>query len=81
MINAAERNVIEMADAIFGSLARPRRSPADLTSVNGYDYQRQAWVKDGRYLRCGHPPTMDCRCYGLRHEGEMISPGAIQDIH
>ena len=108
MINAAERNVIEMADAMFAAVLRrdihqispvsdgwtsqadedaadqeycDRAATVDPTTVNGYDYQRQAWVKDGRYLRCGHPPTMDCRCYGLRHESEMISPGAIQDIH
>jgi hypothetical protein len=37
---------------------------------NGFDYTRQAWVKDGRYLRCGHPEPMNCGCYGREHEGE-----------
>lgn len=37
---------------------------------NGYDYQRQAWVEGGRYIRCGHPETMRCGCYGRLHEGE-----------
>ena len=38
--------------------------------VNGYDYDNQAWVKNGRYVRCGHPENMPCRCYGRKHEGE-----------
>ena len=36
---------------------------------NGYDYDRQAWVKEGRYIRCGHPEAMKCSCYGRIHEG------------
>lgn len=38
--------------------------------MNGYDYINQAWVLDGRYIRCGHPETMDCHCYGKDHDGE-----------
>lgn len=38
--------------------------------VNGFDYTRQAWVIDGFYVRCGHPDSMNCRCYGREHEGE-----------
>lgn len=34
-----------------------------------FDYDRQAWVKDGRYVRCGH--TNPCDCYGTAHEGEI----------
>ena len=37
--------------------------------INGYDYDRQAWVQDGRYVRCGHPESMDCKCWGREHEG------------
>lgn len=37
---------------------------------NGYDYDRQAWVKAGKYLDCSHPASMDCRCYGRQHAGE-----------
>lgn len=33
-----------------------------------YDYTHQAWVKDGRYMRCGH--AQKCNCYGRVHEGE-----------
>ena len=39
---------------------------------SGFDYARQAWVKDGKYLRCGHPQTMNCGCYGKEHEGENV---------
>jgi len=38
--------------------------------INGYDYDRQAWVLDRKYVRCGHPEHMDCKCYGKEHEGE-----------
>ena len=33
-----------------------------------YDYENQAWVVDGRYVRCGH--QTECNCYGRKHEGE-----------
>jgi len=41
--------------------------------LNGYDYDNQAWVIDGLYVRCGHPENMDCGCYGKRHEGEQTN--------
>lgn len=37
---------------------------------NGYDYTNQAWVLDGKYVRCGHPESMDCGCYSREHDGE-----------
>ena len=40
------------------------------TLLNGFDYKNQAWVVGGKYVRCGHPETMNCGCYGKRHEGE-----------
>ena len=39
--------------------------------INGFDYVRQAWVQDGRYVRCGHPETTNCQCYGRLHEGDQ----------
>lgn len=41
--------------------------------TNGYDYENQAWVEKGKYIRCGHPESMKCRCYGRLHEGEKYS--------
>lgn len=38
---------------------------------SGYDYTRQAWVSEGRYIRCGHPYEMHCTCFGRLHEGEL----------
>ena len=35
-----------------------------------YNYTHQAWVVDGKYVRCGHPEVMRCGCYGRDHEGE-----------
>ena len=36
----------------------------------GFDYTRQAWVNEGRYVRCGHPESMNSGCYGRPHEGQ-----------
>ena len=38
--------------------------------IDGYDYENQAWVQDGKYINCGHPEDMNCECYGRLHEGE-----------
>lgn len=38
--------------------------------MNGFDYDNQAWVRNGRYVACGHLESMDCKCYGRTHEGE-----------
>jgi hypothetical protein len=38
--------------------------------MNGYDYEKQAWVINGKYIHCGHPESMKCGCYGRKHEGE-----------
>ena len=35
-----------------------------------YDYKNQAWIVDGKYVKCGHPDIMPCNCYGKKHEGE-----------
>ena len=36
--------------------------------VTEFDYENQAWVVDGIYVRCGH--QTECGCYGTKHEGE-----------
>ena len=43
------------------------------TELDGYDYTNQAWYKNGVYIRCGHPDTMNCECYGKIHEGQKVS--------
>jgi hypothetical protein len=40
---------------------------------NGFDYTRQAWIKDGKYVRCGHPESMACGCVGREFEGETVA--------
>ena len=37
---------------------------------NMFDYEKQVGINDGKYQRCGHPETMNCKCYGKEHEGE-----------
>jgi hypothetical protein len=44
-----------------------------------YDYENQAWIQDGRYIRCGHPAAMNCGCYGKLHEGEKAQPAAASE--
>ncbi len=38
-----------------------------------YDYDKQVWILDGKYVRCGHPESMGCDCYGRLHAGEMAT--------
>ena len=44
-----------------------------------YDYTNQAWIINGRYIRCGHQESVDCQCYGKIHEGEEVALNA--NIH
>ena len=46
--------------------------------LNGFDYDRQAWVKDGKYVCCGHPESMNCGCYGRKHEGESVRVSVVK---
>ena len=39
-----------------------------------YDYENQAWVRNEKYIRCGHPESMDCQCYGKLNEGKPMQP-------
>ena len=41
--------------------------------VNGYNYDRQCWVRDYHVVPCGHPDSMkpNC-CYAGSHAGEDI---------
>ena len=42
------------------------------TALDGYDYENQAWYQTGVYVRCGHPDSMDCNCYGKINEGKLV---------
>jgi hypothetical protein len=35
-----------------------------------FDYDNQAWIFDGLYADCSHPPQPACGCYGRLHLGE-----------
>ncbi len=43
-----------------------------ITLYNGYDYEKQVWVLNGTYQRCGHMDEMNCGCYGKVHAGERV---------
>lgn len=44
--------------------------------MEGYDYDNQAWVKNGKYIRCAHSYFHNCKCYGKINEGrETIAKG------
>ena len=38
--------------------------------INGFDYERQAWVENGYYQDCNHPESMNCGCFGRKHHNE-----------
>ena len=42
----------------------------EILSRHCFDYDKQVWIKDGVYVRCGHPDSMNCHCYGKDHAGE-----------
>lgn len=44
--------------------------------LNGFDYDLQVWVRDGRVQRCGHPDTMACGCNGRAYAGLTIAEAA-----
>ena len=41
-----------------------------------FDYTNQAWIVNGRYVRCGHVDAMNCGCFGKLHEGEPVRSDA-----
>lgn len=61
----------------MGSKMRTSQNEYDKTGrlMNGHDYENQAWVVAGKYVRCGHPESMDCGCYGREHEGKETKDG------
>lgn len=61
------------ACSVCGSrLAGDRHQVGYLAELNEYfDYRHQAWVVDGRYVRCGHLNA--CSCYGRLHEDELAT--------
>lgn len=62
----------DMHDRPTGHAEQHRRGQQPARPV--FDYDRQAWIDaDGRYLRCGHPEAIDCRCWGRLHEGERAA--------
>jgi hypothetical protein len=40
--------------------------------LNGFDYGNQVWIKGGKYVRCGHPESMSCNCFGRLNEGRRV---------
>lgn len=50
----------------------------ELRSGNWYDYTKQAWVRGGRYVNCGHIDPF-CGCYGRIHQGELASEAVLRD--
>jgi len=52
------------------------------TIKDGYDYDNQAWYKGGKYVRCGHPDSMDCNCFGKINEGKkvIVTPALIAHL-
>ena len=64
----------EEARLTFQAMAAQRPPIYTTRRETRYDYGRQAWIRDERYVRCGHPASMQCSCYGRLHEGEIAEP-------
>lgn len=56
---------------------RQTTATATATDKPVYDYTNQAWTVDGQYVRCGHPESMNCTCYGKLHAGEIATGTTI----
>ena len=77
-INASEHPALTLVPDTLGAEASDAIQHGDPAGSDGqsldrdthYDYECQAFVTNGRYVRCGHPETTDCQCYGRLHEGE-----------
>ena len=41
-----------------------------------FDHPHQAWLKDGKYIPCGHSNRPACGCYGTIHAGETVAADA-----
>jgi hypothetical protein len=52
------------------STTRNRQKSSMNQSIK-FDYENQAWIVNGRYVRCNHPPSMNCNCYGKLHHREL----------
>ena len=63
------RPCLMCGEQITGTLGDLERHQAMHVEVQ-YDYDNQAWIRNGVYQRCYHPKLMKCRCYGTLHEGE-----------
>ena len=52
-----------------------------MTSTAIYDYKNQACGPKtaSMYVRCGHPASMNCQCYGRLHQGEPINHATDSD--
>ena len=42
-----------------------------------FDYTTQAWIRDGKYIDCGHPKAMICGCFGRVHKGEVAPASKV----
>lgn len=55
------RPCMRCGEVVQGTLASLERHVAanHPTIIEGFDYTNQAWIKDGVYVRCGHPLSYD----------------------
>ena len=61
------------------------QTPTQLEPIGShFDYAHQAWTFNGRYVRCGHPDSMNCDCYGKLHQGQRADvndlPTHLEDL-
>ena len=80
-LSPAERNTLRMADLTAEILTGRSSSPAqDAETITGFDYTNQAWVQNGRYLRCAHGPDLACGCFGKINQGKRPSAAILAEM-
>jgi len=62
---------METTNLIVAALIDIGQAIADVNNPRiMYDYEKQVWIKDGKYQDCAHPESIHCTCYGREHAGE-----------
>jgi hypothetical protein len=49
-------------------------------TITGFDYEHQAWVQNGRYVRCGHLDEYNCNCFGKVNQGKRPSAAVVAEM-
>jgi hypothetical protein len=75
LVLAPDKNAaisIALHESGFFSVESVQPEPVEF----GFDYKHQAWVRNNRYVGCGHTNRPTCGCFGSLHAGEPVRADA-----